>query len=264
MKNSYLLFTAILIFSCTGMHKNSAQKSNNGEDQSTTGHTSQNSLDWEGTYRGILPCENCEGLEATITLNKDLTYKQTYRSIGKVDEPVATAGKFTWSKSGSSITLSPTSTGEPVQYFVGENTLTQLDAQGNKVGGNDALQYILTKANFEVLEKYWKLVEVNGKAVASDSSLSKEPHFILKEADARMTGNGGCNTIAGVHRIEGQNRIKFSNLISTKMFCPGMNVETDFLNMLQTVDIFDLEGDTLILKNQSNDKIATLHAVYMK
>ena len=43
-----------------------------------------------------------------------------------------------------------------------------------------------------------------------------------------------------------------------------MNIETEFLNMLQTADNFDLAGDTLILRNQSKEKIATLYAVYMK
>lgn len=265
MKGIFLTIVVIVIFSCTGTQNSGHQASDKNETENTTlSHTSENSLDWEGTYCGILPCENCEGLETTVTLNKDLTYKQKRHSIGKTEEPTESRGKFAWNKNGSSITLTPTDTNGSVQYFVGENTLTQLDAQGNKVGGSDAGKHILTKANFDILEKYWKLVEVNGKAVAADSTFIKEPHFILKEADSRVTGNGGCNTIAGTHRIAGQNHINLSKLITTKMFCPGMNIETEFLNMLQTADNFDLAGDTLILRNQSKEKIATLYAVYMK
>ena len=35
-------------------------------------HNSQNSLDWEGVYKGILPCADCDGIETEIVINSDL------------------------------------------------------------------------------------------------------------------------------------------------------------------------------------------------
>ena len=35
-------------------------------------HNSQNSLDWSGTYKGITPCADCEGIETILTLNADV------------------------------------------------------------------------------------------------------------------------------------------------------------------------------------------------
>jgi hypothetical protein len=43
------------------------------------GDTSRTSLDWPGTYTGVLPCADCEGIETTITLSVDLTYAHENR-----------------------------------------------------------------------------------------------------------------------------------------------------------------------------------------
>ncbi len=36
---------------------------------------SRTSLDWDGIYRGVLLCADCEGIQTTIYLNRDLGYK---------------------------------------------------------------------------------------------------------------------------------------------------------------------------------------------
>jgi len=48
-------------------------------------HNSQNSLDWQGTYKRVTPCADCEGIETKIILNSDYTYLKTTKihSIGK-------------------------------------------------------------------------------------------------------------------------------------------------------------------------------------
>jgi uncharacterized lipoprotein NlpE involved in copper resistance len=35
-------------------------------------HTSQTSLDWDGSYAGVVPCADCAGIETFITINEDL------------------------------------------------------------------------------------------------------------------------------------------------------------------------------------------------
>ena len=47
-----------------------------------SGDNSQNSLDWEGTYRGILPCADCEGIETKITLSANGTYEYKASYLG--------------------------------------------------------------------------------------------------------------------------------------------------------------------------------------
>ena len=37
-------------------------------------HTSQNSLDWQGTYSGVLPCAGCAGRAIQLSLSNDGMY----------------------------------------------------------------------------------------------------------------------------------------------------------------------------------------------
>ena len=53
-------------------------------------------------------------------------------------------GKYTWNAAGNTIILDGVKDA-PNQYFVGENTLTQLDMEGNKITGDMADLYILKK-----------------------------------------------------------------------------------------------------------------------
>src|SRR5690554_3245370 len=50
-------------------------------------HSAQNSLDWSGTYEGVLPCADCEGIKTTIVLNQDGTFTHTAEYINKNLQP---------------------------------------------------------------------------------------------------------------------------------------------------------------------------------
>lgn len=228
-------------------------------------HNSQNSLDWDGIYRGILPCADCSGIQTTVYLNKDLSYriKQTY--LGKEGTGQEYSGKFSWNNEGNTITLeSSGENNQPTKYFVGENTLTQLDLNGNKVTGDHAADYVLSKSSYAILEKYWKLTELYGKPVVMDSTMGKEPHIILKEQDNRVNGNGGCNSISGYFEVRSMNRISFSKMITTQMACPKMDIESEFLKALNAADNYNLNGDDLILNKARMAPLARFKTVYMK
>ncbi|MEK8180809.1 copper resistance protein NlpE [Flavobacterium buctense] len=106
---------------------------------------SNTSLDWNGVYKGVTPCADCEGIETEITLNKNLTYKKTTKYLGKKDTQINTVeGKFVWNSDGINITLLGIKEA-PSQYLVGENKLFQLDRSGKRITGNLASTYILIK-----------------------------------------------------------------------------------------------------------------------
>lgn len=107
-------------------------------------HTSSNSLDYTGKYTGILPCADCEGIATEIQINKDNTYSKRIRYIGKGDQIFEEKGSYSWKSAGNTISLIG-SPGNPSLYYVGENTLTQLDMKGNKITGDLAGNYILRK-----------------------------------------------------------------------------------------------------------------------
>lgn len=109
-------------------------------------HNSRNSLDWSGTYSGILPCADCEGRETTIELKQDGSYFLTNIYLGKSAEEFIENGSFVWSPDGSRIRLiNPQRPADFQQYQVGENRLFHLDLNGKIIKGYLAEMYVLKK-----------------------------------------------------------------------------------------------------------------------
>src|SRR5690554_3422202 len=206
-----LLTLAILVFvSCTS-NKESNQKSSTVAPDPA--HTSQNALDWSGTYLGVLPCASCPGIETEVKLNDDLTYKLSTKYMEDKEETVYRKhGSFTWSEDGRNITLHNTDDSSENTYFkVGENRLFQLDQKGNTIEGELADYYILEKVQIEdtITEKYWKLISIEGKKVTTTKDQQREAHFILKTDGNKVVGNAGCNIINGTYKLEEGLRISF-------------------------------------------------------
>ncbi|AXY75334.1 META domain-containing protein [Paraflavitalea soli] len=250
----YLLVLAGIVF----LQCNTPSPATN-KNATDTAHNSQNALDWDGIYRGVLPCADCPGIQTTIYLNRDLSFLKKTKYLGKPDTAFELSGKFTWNTAGNTITLNDA--GQAISYLVGENTLTQLDMSGSKITGNLAPNYILSKSNFAILERYWKLVELNGKPVLVDSTFIKEPHIVLKDAGNRITGNGGCNGFSGTFEVGPLNGITFSKMVSTEIACPQLDLESQFLNALQLADNFTISADNLVLNKARMAPLARFKSV---
>lgn len=113
-------------------------------------------------------------------------------------------------------------------------------------------------------EKYWKLTELNGKAVKVDSTFMKEPHVIFKTAENQVNGNGGCNGFGGQYELKSPNRIKIGNLMSTQMACPALDIENAFTKALQAADNYFVVGDTLVLNKARMAPLARFVRVTMQ
>jgi heat shock protein HslJ len=100
-----------------------------------------------------------------------------------------------------------------------------------------------------IVEKYWKLIELNGQKIDYLAAQGREAHFVLEQDNNRVVGNGGCNNFGGNYQILAGNRIQFSDLFSTKMACANMEIEYQFINALEAADnyTFTTTGDTLSL-----------------
>ena len=102
------------------------------------GDTSQNSLDWAGSYEGVLPCASCEGIQTLITLQSDNSFVQETVYLGKDEKILKLMGKAAWDEKGQKITLE-----DGTQYLVGENQLIMLDTEGQRITGDLAANYVL-------------------------------------------------------------------------------------------------------------------------
>lgn len=142
-----LILAAMALASCSTSSTSEADNDSSAiaeTEMTIDDHNSQNSLDYAGTYMGELPCADCEGIETQITLNEDGTFAKKMTYLGKGDDDsFEEKGNYTWDTAGQEITLEGHEA--PNQYFVGENTLTQLDINGQKIEGDLAALYVLRK-----------------------------------------------------------------------------------------------------------------------
>lgn len=254
MKSGYFYALALtLIF---GFYACSSKKINRS-------HNSQNSLDWAGLYTGTLPCADCEGIQTVIRLDTNNNYKIESTYLGKDEKPDVKEGTFSWDKDGGRLMLNNVEKGTyPIYYLVGENQLVQLDLTGKPIMSEMASRYILKKEDNAVVEKYWKLVELNGKPVQGPAEGEREVHLILK-ANGNVQGNGGCNGFGGKYELQAGNRIKFSQVFSTKMACPNLDTENQFFEVLNTADNYTVVNDTLSLNKARMAPLAKFVAVYL-
>ena len=105
-------------------------------------HNARIALDWAGTYRGVLPCADCEGIKTAVTLADSGTYQTRSEYLGRRDSVSEEQGRFSWDAAGNTITLDQS---EPVKYFVTENRLIRLSSDGSQIKGALADKYILVK-----------------------------------------------------------------------------------------------------------------------
>ncbi|WP_314241240.1 copper resistance protein NlpE [Empedobacter tilapiae] len=144
MKKLFVLcaFTSILFTACEKKTE-STPVTENKSSQKIDDSTSQSALDWNGTYEGVIPCADCEGIKTELTLNQDNTYTLTEEYIDK-NLKVENQGNITWADDGNSISLKMKDD-EYRRYKVGENILFQLDLEGNEITGALAQNYQLKK-----------------------------------------------------------------------------------------------------------------------
>ncbi|ESU23982.1 hypothetical protein FEDK69T_10420 [Flavobacterium enshiense DK69] len=141
-----LFFLNITVFGCEFGKKDESEATEREPDTTTAVpdmHTSEISLDWDGTYKGVIPCADCPGIETELTLHKDKTYKLSVLYQDREQKPTVTKGTFTWDDTGSIIRLDKART--ETQYKVGEGRLLMLDRNGKEIESALKSNYILHK-----------------------------------------------------------------------------------------------------------------------
>ena len=249
---------------CTLVLSMSACKSNSNKasDPISISDNSQNALDWQGSYNGTLPCTDpdCMGIETVVSLNSGNSYTITRRYLNGENQTTEDTGKFQWNKDGSAITLD-NGKGDKRAIKVGENRLFWLDQDGKIINGELAEKYILHKVNLELVEKYWKLTELFGEPI-KEGDVAKDAYITLRMLGNRLEGNGGCNSFFGSYEAN-DIRIRFSQVGSTMMMCPSMDIESKMKQVLEQADNFYAKNDTLVLNRARMAPLARFVAVYM-
>lgn len=257
---------AVVFFTaCTGTREQESQESTANDSTAVSTRSammdnSRNSLDWEGTYSGTIPCADCEGIEVQLNINNDLTYYKISAYLGKDDSSFTESGTFVWSEDGGSIALEGNPEGAQ-KYLVGENVLFLLDQDGNRINGDFEEMYQLKKhpSTSQIEGPKWMLTELMGVPYAKGET-EKHPFVVFNADEMRVNGYSGCNTFFGGYELIEGSRIKMDRLASTMMACPNMETETKLLDVLQKADNYTIADGILSLNKARMAPLARFRA----
>ena len=220
-------------------------------------HNAKNSLDYDGIYQGTLPCADCEGIKTTVYINRDNTYVLKQEYLGKSGNSIEEKGKYVWDKNDNQFTLQPSDAkGQTLKFFVGERTLTMLDTSGNKITGNLAGNYILSKDNISLLNKKWRIMTLHGKPFNAESTMKKEGYIQFDDKDNKFSATAGCNQMFGGFKLKPNNQLELGNAASTMMACPDMSAEQELAKVLSETKSFKVNIDELSLLDKDKKVVA--------
>lgn len=261
MRNLFMLTTisvVLLMVSCKTGNKSQVT------DKTVSTETVINDVSWKGVYAGILPCADCPGIETVVDLKEDGSFFLQAIYQEKSDDVFESKGFIEWNEDVMILKIEEGSI-FPVNYLVENNALIQLDIDGNRITGDLAENYVLKKIDKNLVEKYWKLTELNGESVIRDESSIREPHIILKTFGNTINGNSGCNNFFGTYQLDSGDKIKFSQMAATKMYCFNMEIETQLFEVFEMADNYAVNDEKeLILYNAEMKEIARFEVVWLR
>lgn len=117
-------------------------------------------------------------------------------------------------------------------------------------------------ATYSDLDGEWTVAELNGKKLASAES---KQLIVIDVARNHLSGNAGCNRMNGSidYLPQRKNIIKFPQIATTRMACPELQGEQEFLEALNKVVRFEAEGnvkpvDTIAFFGTDNSKLMVI------
>lgn len=112
--------------------------------------------------------------------------------------------------------------------------------------GNAGNNYDTTLINLKLCKK-WRLIELNGQAIADMTERPAKIPYIQFDDKRRVSGNSSCNQFFGTYELNPNDRISFSPMGMTRMAClHDTNIEAELMQILSTVDSYVLRNDTLV------------------
>ena len=116
----------------------------------------------------------------------------------------------------------------------------------------------LRSRNLSFLDGAWTIVSIHGNPVPKSADL----RVVIDIEERKIHGNAGCNILNGelVVNLDKGNGLEFKNLATTRMTCPDIATEQQFLLALEEVDtaVRGADASTAIMKDSDGKTIITL------
>ena len=103
------------------------------------------------------------------------------------------------------------------------------------------------KTQTPLFDTKWKLTRMETGGTLQEVNTKAFIRFNKEKKSAG--GNGGCNTFGSTLSLDG-NKISFSGIFSTKMYCEGIQQSEDiFFKLLEKINRFEARDHSLFLYN---------------
>lgn len=97
-------------------------------------------------------------------------------------------------------------------------------------------------AKVSLTDTEWTLVKIDGQDFDA-----KGNYNITLSKDNRISGVGDCNRIMAGYEITPEGGFKMQQGASSRMLCPNQDQENKFLEALNKVDSYEIDGKFLML-----------------
>lgn len=256
-------FSILMLSLLTLVMASCATKKNKSDVIIPVGDTTENSVDWAGTYLGEFSNDKGLYIAVQLELKNNGTYSITTTNPDS-DRDLHKEGNFKWVLNGRAIELDQLiSTIDSRLIHVGENVAFVV--KGSVLNPDQKLSDLPQLEKLELddklTEKYWKLVAINDRAITAADFDQKEPHILFKTNFNHVRGTDGCNGFGGKYKIQ-DGTIEFSQLISTMMACEGSFVFDHYMRILNEAKTYKVTDKELLL--QSEKDVLKFEVVYLK
>lgn len=247
LKLFLFLITVALLISCNKAEKESI-------------NSSQNTLNWAGSYRGVIPNYDNQGVYVELELTDTLTYIKSTKQSGTNDRLVTIDGTFTWSKDGNSIILESDSETKNSILKIEKNRVLWENITGTENVESELENYVMTKVPGILFEREWIVKKISNQYINVRPTINSMYAYInFSSEENKIYGFSGCNFFNAYYHLNGQ-EISFTPIKSTKMVGPNINIESELFRKLRETNQFEIIDDELFFKNEQGIHLITATA----
>lgn len=122
---------------------------NHGQDVDHSAHENHDkSLDFHGIFYGYLPCNDCNGIKATLSLKQNNNYLLVTQPARDSSKEFYEKGKYSWDEEKHILVLTPRKDESPKQYLIkDEGTIVQLNSDGSPMPKELEEEYTLRRSD---------------------------------------------------------------------------------------------------------------------
>jgi len=201
---------------------------------------------WEGT----LPCPDCERIDYRLTLNSDNSFEEVSVFRGETLSETHENGR--WQMNTDSIVILKQDQQVYKYFSLNNRQLEMMDLEGKLIDSVEhyRLQPVTLQDRDQLTGSKWRLIEMKGEKIQVSDTASI-PTIEFDASTRRLMGKGGCNNYSGSFSLKA-NLVEIGPIVSTKMACPDMSIETSYFEMLSEKSMEHRIADNKLYLGEAN------------